>query len=184
MLPYDENITAWLLDAATRNRDIQHDPADPKKKRFFEMEWEEMMQNATQLSATHFCLVLEDYKEQFRDNDADYISSTPVIAFMILRAVTTGRVEEVKTAYKEARRIALSITGKLKQDTIDHNNECEADVPPDVVPPKLLDYNTLSIQKVRPPMFLHAFGVRAVMKLRLDHEVTLGRVDADWLPLA
>ena len=70
-LPNPDNLSAWFRDAATRHPDILHTAAKP---RFFEMEWDEMMEAATPLAAPSWTLVLEEYTEQVRDNEGDYLS--------------------------------------------------------------------------------------------------------------
>lgn len=173
----DANITAWFKDAATRHPDILH---TPEKPRFFEMEWELLMQHGANLSAKSWVLILEDYEEQFADPNADYISITPVIAFMVGRNVPKGNKAALQATYEEARRIGKSIIAKWKQDQLD---ACDADVPEGVTPPRLVDIHTLRIVRVQLPMFDEAFGVRVSIRIRTDEETTFSRDEVEWVPL-
>jgi hypothetical protein len=173
----DANITAWFKDAATRHPDILHTPEKPK---FFEMEWELLMQHGANLSAKSWVLILEDYEEQFADPNADYISITPVIAFMVGRNVPKGNKAALQATYEEARRIGKSIIAKWKQDQLD---ACDADVPEGVTPPRLVDIHTLRIVRVQLPMFDEAFGVRVSIRIRTDEETTFSRDEVEWVPL-
>lgn len=183
MYPSDKNITEWFRDMATRHTAIQHVEGDESKKRFFELEWDEMMTNAQALSNDVWYLILEDYREQFRDNGAEYVSITPLVSFWVLKAVDLGDAAQKMATYQEARRIALGIVKKMKKDTNDQISDCEADVPDGVIPPKLVDLSTLTVDRLAHPMFTHSFGVRVSVKLRTDHEEPFERDDADWLPL-
>lgn len=173
----DQNITAWFDDAARRHPDIRHSDAD---KRFYEEEWNLMMQNGRSLSAKSWVLLLEDYEERFHDPLADYVTITPELAFMVGRHVPQGKKAELQTTYEEARRIAKSIVAKLYRDCMD---ACDADVPEGVKPPVMVDLNSLRITRVELPLFDHAFGVRVTILIRTNDETTFTREEAAWLPL-
>lgn len=181
MLPNDENLTAYFKDIATRHTAIQHTDADP---RFFELEWDEMVSNGKALSNDHFYLILQDYKEQFDDNKAEYYPQFPVISFMIVKAVKPGKTSDKKAVYQEARRIAKGIIAKMRKDGIDSREDCEADVPVNVAPPSAVFIKTLSFQRIAPPFFAHSFGVLATIKIHTDIEEDFPVDEDDWLPLS
>jgi hypothetical protein len=184
MLPYDANISAYFLDVAKRHPDIQHDPSLPyEKHRFFEMEWDEMLSSQRTLSATHWTLVLEDYRERFTDNKGDYISSKPIVTFMVLKHVTHGKAQEKHHTWQQARRIAHSIIGKLVADQEQHRYHCTADVPAGVVPPHHIDISTLTFERVQPEIFDFAVGCRASFAWMMDHQERFSRNEVQWLPL-
>ncbi len=182
MLPYDANISAYFLDVAMRHPDIQHDPeAERDKHRFFELEWDEMMSNARNLSAVNWTLVLEDYRERFNDNRGDYITSKPMVTFMVLKHVAKGKLGLKHQTWQEARRIAHSIIGKLRSDQEEHRMHCTADVPDGVMPPHLIDLSTLTFERVQPEIFDHAVGCRASFAWLMDHEESFSRNEVNWL---
>lgn len=184
MLAYDANITAYFLDVAMRHPSIRHNPAAPsQEQRFFELEWDEMMSDPRKLSAIHWTLVLEDYRERFNDNKGDYISCKPMVTFMVLKHVQRGDAAARMQTWQEARRIAHSIIGKLRADQEQHRMSCTADVPEGVVPPHLIDLSTLTFERVQPEIFDHAVGCRASFAWMMDHEETFGRDEVEWLPL-
>lgn len=184
MTPYDINISAYFLDVAMRHPDIRHDPAAPKEKHhFFELEWDEMMSNSRALSTTHWSLVLEDYRERFTDNRGDYISSKPMVTFMVLKHVPRGKLAEKHAAWREARRIAHSIIGKLRADQEQHRMSCTADVPQGITPPHLIDLNTLTFERVQPEIFDYAVGCRVSFTWMMDHEETFSRDEVEWIQL-
>lgn len=182
MLANDANITAWFEDAATRHPEILHNPATEAGKRFFELEWDEMVQNAKQLSNTGWYLILEDYREEFQDNNADYISQTPTITFWVIRNVKPGDRADKKQAYQDARRIARSIWSKLARDTHNYLAECDADVPDGVSLPADVLLGTLVVDRLQHPMFPSSFGVRCMLKIRTNHEESLDE-ETEWVPL-
>lgn len=173
----DQNITAWFEDAARRHPDIRHTDKD---QRFFEEEWNLMMQNSSKLAAKSFVLVLEDYEERFHDPLADYVTITPELAFMVGRHVPKGKKADLQHTWEEARRIAKGIVAKLYRDCQD---ACDADVPEGVKPPVMVDLNSLRITRVQLPMFDHAFGVRVTILIRTDQETTFERNEVPWLSL-
>lgn len=176
-LPNPENLSLWFRDAATRHPDILH---TEQNKRFFELEWDEMMEAAQPLAAEKWTLVLEEYTEQFVDNLGDYISVLNVVAFMVVKNVTRGEAMEKLNTFEEARRIAKSIVAKLKADEL---AACDADVPVGVTAPRLVDLSTLRIQRIMPDLFDHAAGVRVIVKVRTDQEATFSRDEVAWAPL-
>lgn len=178
MLANDRNITAWFRDAATRHPDIRHSDAD---QRFFELEWEDLLASGKKQGAKGWYLILEDYTEKFHDPDAEYITITPEVAFLVVRSVPRGKVAEKMQTYEEARRIAKSIVAKLYRDYVDG---CDADVPAGVTVPRLVDLNTLRIDRVsNVPLLDNAYGVRTQVMIRTDTETTFTRDEGGWLPL-
>jgi hypothetical protein len=178
----DTNLTAWFRDAATRHPKILHVETVPGK-RFFEMEWDEMVQNGKQLANDKWYLILEDYKEQFFDNGGEYITITPVLSFLVVRSTPLGNSEKKMETYVEAREIAKSIVQKLHADSIACRNNTDADVPPGVVPPVNVELGTLTFQRVQPPMFAHSAGVYCTVRVRTNEEEDFGSSDVDWVPL-
>lgn len=177
MPSYIANITAWFKDAATRHPLIQHSDASSKTKRFFEIEWDEMLQNGQQLGIPKdaWYLCLEDYREEYDENDTEYISMLPVLRFWVIRSVKPGDLADKKLAYEEARAIARSIWSKLKKDAHDYLVDCSADVPDGVELPADVYLNTLKVDRLQHPMFTDSYGVSVMLKVRYNHE------DADGL---
>lgn len=183
MLPYDQNITAYFLDVAMRHPNIRHDPDDVEEPRFFEMEWDEMLSNPRTLSATNWTLILEDYRERFHDNRGDYISSKPMVTFMVLRHSPRGDRDAKHQSWHQARAIAHAIIGKLQADMEQYRNTCTADVPEGIKPPHHIDLNTLTMERVQPEIFDFAVGCRTTFGWLMDHEEQFTRSEAAWLPL-
>lgn len=179
----DINFTEWFRDAATRCPEIAHVQDDPEQQRFFEMEWDEMMQSRRNLSNEHFTLILLDYKEKFNDNKGEYYSNTPVLQFLVIRSVDAG--VDKKPIYNEARRIAMKVLNKMVTDSLSMREECEADVPEGVYPPKEVDLGSLTIDRVQPEEFISSYGVLFTIKVLTDHETVFRRPDSDtWTPLS
>lgn len=173
-----ENTSAWFADAATRHPQILHTPGDP---RFFELEWDEMMQAGRPLAAKHWTLVLEDYTERVRDNDGDYLSTLQDLAFVVVRHVKPGAAQAKHATFEAAKLIGKSIIAKLKADA---SLDCDADVPAGVSPPRHVDLSTVTFMPVMHPAFDHAAGCRVTVRIRTDHELTFERDEVAWLPLA
>lgn len=171
------NITAWFVDAATRHPDILHSTAN---KRFFELEWDEMMQSGAALAAEKWTLAFEDYTEQVRDNDGDYLSIIQVLAFQVVKHVPQGDAVALHANFVEGRRIAKSIVAKMKADELDG---CDADVPAGVTAPRLVDLSAVTFMPMLSPYFDHAAGCRCTVRIRTDHEVTFSRNEVAWMPL-
>ncbi|HRH68781.1 MAG TPA: hypothetical protein PLB89_04670 [Flavobacteriales bacterium] len=178
-MTHREQITALFLDAAKRHPDILHTDT-VKPPRFYELEWEEMVQSGSKLAAVHWTLILEEYVEEFRDNGADYISLFPHIAFLVGKHVPQGNNAAKQATYLEARRIAHSIVGKFRSDERDR---CNADLPPGVNAPALVELSTLRIQPIKLPLLDNAYGVRCTIKIRTDQEEHFSRDEVAWLPL-
>lgn len=175
-----QNITAWFTDAATRHPDIRH--GDGGAVRFFELEWDELIQNGGMQALTHWTLVLEDYDESMEDSGADYYARRPHLAFMVVKTVPQGDLPGKKQAYIDAQRIAEQVLAKLFTDT--DTGPCTADVPAGVrVPVKVL-IDTVKGTRVGPvPAFDHAFGYRISVDVRMDGDVDLDSSHTAWLPL-
>ena len=170
-------ITAWFLDAATRHPLILHTTATP---RFFEAEFELLLQNGVKLAATGWTLLLEDYTTQLRDNDHDYVSKVPKMAFWIVKHVKQGSKAELQATYETAEDIAQDIIAKLHQDVL---NPCEADVPAAIdLLPRSVDLSSVSFQPIGPELD-HAFGIRTMVNVRVDEEVNLERNRTAWVAL-
>ena len=114
-MTHREHITALFKDAAERHPDIQHSDT-LKIPRFYELEWDEMMQFGTGLAVKNWTMVLEEYTEEFRDNNGDYISLLPNIAFMIGKHVPHGKNDLKQQAWTESRNICHNIIAKLSAE--------------------------------------------------------------------
>jgi len=173
------NISAWFKDCAARHPLFLHSESN---KRFFELEWDELMAMVKPMAMLDWSMVLEDYVERYRDNGGDYISILSEISFTVMKHVPRNKAVSFKMAtWDEARTIALGIVGKMKADERDH---CDADVPAGVAPPRLVDLNTLKMVPVQPPYADHAFGIRATVTWRTDMPVIEFTRDlVAWLPL-
>ncbi len=174
-----ENITAWFTDAATRHPDIRHTPQVP---RFFEMEWDEIVQNGAMAALPAWALVLEDGEDAMEYNEGDYTSRRTSIAFMLLRTVPVGDTAHKKATYTEAQRIAEQVLAKLNNDALEEH--CDADLPPGISPPVKVLLNSVRGMRVGPvPAFDHAFGYRIALDIRTNNEVDMDPQNAGWLPL-
>lgn len=174
----DENITAWFTDAAARHPDILH---TAQKPRFFEMEWDEIIQSGKAMALPHFALVLEDYEEGMNDNGGDYITRMPQLSFMVLRTVPPGKLALKKETYTKAKLIAESILAKLHSDC--DAGVCDADVPTGVIPPVHVLISSVKGTKVGPvPAFDQAFGYRLSVNIRTDNNVDLTTDNTAWVP--
>jgi len=175
-----EQITAYFKDIATRHPSIRHTEAKP---RFFELEWEEMMQTASPLAATSWVLVLEEYTENLRDNDGDYLSLLPTMAVMVGIHVPQGRKSAKDAAFRDSRTICWDIVDKMKADEL---AACDADVPAGVRPPRLMDLSSVKLQPIKLPYFDHTFGTRLTFRWRVDKDLDLplDGTRVAWLPLA
>ena len=178
----DKNITAWFKDAATRHPDILHTDTEAGR-RFFEMEWDDMVRNGKQLANHKWYLILEDYKEQFHDNGAEYITLTPVLSFMVVRSTPLGKPEEKMKTFQDARAIAKSIVEKLHQDSMACRNNGQADVPTGVVPPESVELSTLTMQRIVPPMFANSAGVYCTVRVRTNESEDFNSSTVAWVPL-
>lgn len=175
----DKQLTAWFTDAATRNPDIRHTSAKP---RFFEMEWDEIIQSGAAMALPHFALVLEDYEDGMNDNGHDYISGTMNIAFLIIRTVPPGKRAMKKETYAKARKIARDILAKLHSDA--DAGPCDADVPNGITPPVKVLLSTMSGQRIGPvPAFDQAFGYRLQVTIRVHDDPALDMSGTQWLAL-
>lgn len=178
-MTHREQITALFKDVATRHPLIRHTD-DLKIPRFYEMEWEEMLQSGSGVAAVNWTLVLEEYVEEFRDNNGGYISLNPNVAFLVGKHVKQGDKAAKAAAFLEARAIAHNIIGKFQE----HDRlGCNADLPAGVKAPANVDINTLRIQPIRLPYFDHAFGVRVSIKIRTDQEELFSGDEVEWLSL-
>lgn len=178
-MTHREHITALFRDAAMRHPQIQH-TNELRLPRFYELEWEEMLQSGSRVACPDWTMVLEEYVEEYRDNNGDYISLLPTVAFLIGRHVRQGDAQAKAQTFLDARAIAHSIVARLRQHA---SLGCNADLPPGVAAPALVDINTLRIQPLRLPYFDHAFGVRASLRMRTDQEVPFTGEEVEWLPL-
>jgi hypothetical protein len=174
------NITAWFTDAATRHPDILHSATN---KRFFELEWDEMIENGQALSVLNWTLILEDYVEQPRDNDGDYVSIVQTISFMVVKHVPIGDVDAKKLAFEKGRSICWDIIAKMKADEGAGIEGCDPDVPAGVSAPHFEDLNSTRIIVVQPDFLDHACGARATVLWRTDNEVDLSRNRVAWVAL-
>lgn len=173
------NISAWFADCATRHPLFQHSESN---KRFFELEWDQLMAMAKPMAMMDWTLVLEDYVERFRDNGGDYVSILNVISFTVLKHVPRNKAISLKMdTWNEARDIVMGIVGKMKADEQD---SCDADLPAGVKAPRLVDLNTLQLIPVEPPYADHAVGIRASVSWRTDEpDIEFTRDMVAWLPL-
>lgn len=177
-MTHREQITALFKDLAIRHPLVAHTDtlAIP---RFYELEWEEMLQGGTAVACVNWTVVLEEYIEEYRDNNGDYVSLFPHVAFLVGKHVPQGNKAAKAQTFLDARGIAHSFIGKLQE----HDRlGCDADLPAGVSAPANVDINTLRIQPIRLPYFDHAFGVRASIKIRTDQEGHFSGDEVNWLP--
>ena len=171
-----ENLTAWFMDAATRHPDILHTTDNP---RFFELEWDEIVQSGGLAALPGWALVLEDHEDSMEDNDGDYISRRTNLAFMVLRTVPIGDLPAKKAAYIDAQRIAEQVLAKLYTDSL--LGHCDADLPPGIMPPVKVLLNTARCIRVGPvPVFDNAFGCRISLDIRTHEEVDMSTDSVSW----
>jgi len=175
------NIIAYFEDLATRHPAVQHSAI---KQRFFDLEWDEMVENGATLAGTGWNVVLEDFKEEYRVDGGEHEMIRASIAIMVLTNVPRGKQAEKNTAYENARQIAKSFLAKMKRE---HYNDCEPDLPIGVFPPEWIDLNAVTFTRVQPRFtgFDHSCGVRMVV--RWQSEIPFGEMlaqdDTPWIPL-
>jgi hypothetical protein len=173
-----EFLTAWFTDAATRHPLILHTTVKP---RFFELEFDLILQNGVKAAMTGWTVILEDYTTGLRDNDADYISKVPKLAFWVIKHVPHGKKADLQDAYEDAEGIAQDIIAKLYQDSLD--GICDADVPAAItIVPRSVDLNSVSFQPLGPELD-NAYGTRCTVNIRMDKEVNLSRTRVAWVAL-
>jgi len=157
------NIHAWFTDCAARHPWFRHGPGN---KRLYLLEWDEILALAAPMAMLDWSIVLMVRSEQPRDNGGDYASTLSVISFTVLKHVSrNAAISQKKATWDEARTIAMGIVGKMKADERDH---CQPDLPPDVIPPRLVDLSTLQMVQVEPPYADHAVGIRTLITWRTD----------------
>lgn len=172
-----ESLTAWFTDAATRHPAIGHTTAKP---RFFEAEFDLILQNGVKVAMTGWTLILEDHTTALRDNEHDYVSKVTRAAFWVVRHVKQGSKAVLEETYHQAEAIALDVIAKLHQDVLD---TCNADVPPAItLLPRDLDLNSVNLQPIGPELD-HAYGIRCAVSMRFDEDVDLSRERVAWTPL-
>lgn len=172
-----ENIHQWFLDACTRHPDIAHTEARPK---FFEMEFDEIVQSGARMAMQGFNVILEDYREKLNDNGGDYHSETALLAFWVVTQVGAGKATARRAAYAACKTKAYDLLAKMVRDSCIMGEE--ADLPAGLVRPHAIDLNAVETMTVG-PVFDQAFGIRMSVNW-LDHqEVDLSRERVEWTPL-
>lgn len=172
-----ENIRLWFLDACARHPDIAHTDARP---RFFEMEFDEIVQGSASMAMQGYNVILEDYREKLNDNLGDYHSETALLAFWVVTHVGVGKAEAKRAAYAACKAKAFDLLAKMWNDSCAIGEE--ADLPAGIVRPHAIDLNAVETMTVG-PVFDHAYGIRMSVNW-LDHqEVDLSRERVAWNPL-
>jgi hypothetical protein len=102
----------------------------------------------------------------------------------VLKHVPRSAKAEVKHAtWREARRIAHSIVGRIRADQEQWRMSGTADVPPGVHPPHLIRINGMSFERVQPEMFDYAVGCRVTFEWVTDDCESFSGDEVEWLPL-
>lgn len=178
-----QHITAYFTDAATRHPLILHNPT-ATIPRFFEMEFDLIIQNGSKLAMKDWTLILEDHTDRLRSNADDYVHVIHKVAFWIIKHVPQGKKADLVAAYATAETIGYDIIGKLVADSgmLENTERCSADVPDDVEPP--YDFDLATVEKMQiGPEFDHAYGARFSFDWNSTKEITINRARAAWVAL-
>lgn len=175
------NIIAYFEDMATRHPAILHS-AD--EQRFFDLEWDDMVENGAKLAGTGWNVVLEDFREEYLVDGGEHEMVRASIAVMILTNVPRGKQAKKNTAYELSRHIAIDFLAKMKRERF---NDCDPDLPVGVFPPEWVDLNTATFTRVQPRFtgFDHSCGVRMVVRWLSDIPFgdMLDNNDTTWVAL-
>lgn len=174
-----QNITAYIEDMARRHPLVLHGEAGVQ--RFFDLEWDDMVENGAKLAGKGWNIVLEDYQEEHREDGGEYEYYVASVAIMILTNVPRGKEGFRKDAYVTARAIAQSFRAKMKRE---HAGNCDPDVPDGVRCPEWVDPNKGRFQRVQPPFngFDNSAGIRMVVRWTGTDETPLDKDTTEWLP--
>lgn len=181
-MSHNENITNWFTDAATRHPTILHTAAQP---RFFEMEFDLIIQNGQKMAMKDWTIILEDHKNRYLTNGDDYHRKIHKVAFWVVKQVKQGNKQERQEAYNEAEIIGEDIIGKLAADSgvLEDTERCSADVPDGVEPPWDFDLSTVESMPIGPE-FDNAYGMRFTLDWNSTKDVVISRDRVEWEPLA
>ncbi|MEH0153741.1 hypothetical protein V6R21_06305 [Limibacter armeniacum] len=161
-----KDFSDYMLDVATRLKDIGHTPKTPR----FARNTDELKNLANgDMDASNLILFLDAYNVQFNHNNDDYNVSNKTLTFYLLKGCEKNDFDQEEQIYADCEIVLMKIFSKMQQEKWEGGNLM-----------RFFDLNNTTYSPVGPEVH-NAFGLEVQMRFTNGVNADLVYDEADWL---